>query len=148
MISFVPHSILSTDFSLFSTSENKTGGAFTLKTLTSNSPLQVNFPDHPPDAVLRFDAHTTNSPALVRLHPLFEGIFKLEGSVFPAGVSPDLDVEDPTGRGRKRDVSVRTVGHGAAVVHGHAAWVPEDPEGAPAGKVEVSTKNSPLHLWL
>ena len=148
MISFVPHSILFTDFSLFSTFENKTGGAFTLKARTSNSPLHVNFPDHPPDAVLRFDAHTTNSPARVRLHPLFEGIFALEASIFPAGVSPDLDVEDPAGRGRKRTVSVRTVGHGAGVVHGHAAWVPEDPELVPVGKVKVSTRNSPVHLWL
>jgi hypothetical protein len=148
MISFSPHSVLSADLSLFSTFENKTSGAFAVDMHTSNSPLKVDFLDQAPDSLLKLDAHTSNSPASVRLHPSFEGIFKLKTSIFTAIVSPDADVEDPAGRGRKRSVNVRTVGHGAGIVHGDVAWVPENPNLAPAGKVEASTRNSPLHLSL
>jgi hypothetical protein len=81
------------------------------------------------------------------LQPAFEGTFKLRTSIFPAVASPDVDVEDPAGRGRKRVVNVKTLGHGSGIVYGDAAWVPQDEE-APAGRVEVSTSNSPLHVSL
>jgi hypothetical protein len=81
------------------------------------------------------------------LQPAFEGTFKLRTSIFPALVSPDVDAEDPAGRGRKRVVNVKTLGHGSGVVYGDTAWVPQDEE-APAGRVEVSTSSSPLHLSL
>jgi len=71
----------------------------------------------------------------------------LRTSIFPALVSPDVDVEDPADRGRKRVVNVKTVGHGSGIVYGDAAWVPQDEE-APAGRVDVSTSSSPLHLVL
>jgi len=82
------------------------------------------------------------------LQPTFEGTFKLRTSIFPASVSPDVDAADPAGRGRKRVVNVKTVGHGSGIVYGDAAWDPQDEEGGPAGKVDVSTSNSPLHLSL
>ncbi|KAI0249770.1 hypothetical protein BJV78DRAFT_1129034 [Lactifluus subvellereus] len=141
------NSPLVADLSLFSTHENKTSGAFVVNTHTSNSPLEVDFLDQAPDSLLKFDAHTRNAPARVRLHPSFEGRFELKTSILPSVVTPDDDVEDPAGRGRKRTVNV-TVGHGAWIVHGDAAWVPEDPELAPAGKVKVSTRNAPLLLQL
>jgi hypothetical protein len=81
------------------------------------------------------------------LQPAFEGTFKLRTSIFPAVVSPDVDEEDPAGRGRKRVVNVKTVGHGSRIVYGDAEWVPQDEE-APAGRVEISTSSSPLHLSL
>ncbi len=86
----------------------------------------------------------------MHLHPAFEGTFKLRTSIFPALVSPDVDAEDPAGRDRKRVVNVKTVGHGSGAVYGDAAWVPQDEEEeeAPAGRVDVSTSNSPLHLAL
>ncbi|KAI0284577.1 hypothetical protein BGY98DRAFT_947614 [Russula aff. rugulosa BPL654] len=84
-------------------------------------------------------AHTSNSPLM--------GTFKLQTSIFTAHVTPDVDAKDPAGRGRKRVVNVKTVGHGSRVVYGDAEWIPQDEE-APAGRVEVSTSNSPLQLSL
>lgn len=50
---------------------------------------------------------------------------------------------------------MKTVGHGSGVVYGDVTWVPEGEEVAdgidevtPTGKVEVSTRNSPLHISL
>ncbi|KAH9171093.1 hypothetical protein EDB89DRAFT_1194704 [Lactarius sanguifluus] len=142
------NSVLSADLSLISTFENSTSGAFTVVTRTSNSPLEVNFSDHAPDGLLKLDAHTSNSPVEVRLHPSFEGTFKLRTSVFSATVSPDLEVVDPAGRDRKRSVNVSTIGRFSRIVHGDVAWKPEDEALKPDSKVEVSTSNSPLHVWL
>ncbi|KAI9432953.1 hypothetical protein H4582DRAFT_2082786 [Lactarius indigo] len=142
------NSILSADLSLISTFENSTSGAFTVATHTSNSPLDVNFSDHAPDGLLQFDAHTSNSPVKVRLHPSFEGTFKLRTSIFAATVSPDLEVVDPAGRDRKRSVNVSTIGRYSRVIHGDVAWKPEDEALKPDSKVEVSTSNSPLQVWL
>ncbi len=141
-------SVLSADLSLVSTFENSTSGAFTVATRTSNSPLDVNFSDHAPDGLLKLDVHTSNSPAKVRLHPSFEGTFKLRTSLFAATVSPDLEVEDPAGRGRKRSVNVSTIGRYSRVVHGDVAWKSEDEALKPDSEVEVSTSNSPLHVSL
>jgi hypothetical protein len=128
------------------------GGAFAVHARTSNSPLTINCTEQPPDARLVLNAHTSNSPAYVRLHPAFEGIFKLRTSIFPALVTgADADVEDPAGRGRKRAVEVRTIGRRSGIVHGDVEWVPQSDDSeveAPAGKVEVSTSHSPLHLSL
>jgi hypothetical protein len=143
-------SVLLAELALFSTHEDHTGGAFAVHARTSNSPLTINCTEQPPDARLALNAHTSNSPAHVRLHPAFEGIFKLRTSIFSAVVAgADADVEDPAGRGRKRVVEVRTIGRGSGIVHGDVEWVPRDDEVvAPAGKVEVSTSHSPLHLSL
>ena len=133
---------------MFSTFKNSTSGAFTVVTRTSNAPLDVNFLDHAPDGLLKLDAHTSNSPAEVRLHPSFEGTLKLRTSLFAATVSPDLEVEDPAGRGRTRSVDVSTIGRHSRIVHGDVEWKPEDEALKPDGKVEVSTSNSPLQVWL
>jgi hypothetical protein len=140
--------ILSADLSLFSTFENTTSGAFTVVTSTSNSPLDVKFLEHAPDGLLKLDVHTSNSPAEVRLHPSFEGTLKLRTSLFAATVSPDLEVEDPAGRGRTRSVNVSTVGRHSRSVYGEVEWKPEDEALKPDGKVEVSTSNSPLYVRL
>jgi len=133
---------------LISTREDETNGVFFVNARTSNSPLALNFTEQPPDALLKLEAHTSNSPARVQLHPSFEGTFKLRTSIFPAFVSENDDVEDPAGRDRKRVVHVKTVGRGARIVHGDVEWVPEDEAVAPAGRVEVSTSHSPLRLLL
>jgi hypothetical protein len=133
---------------LISTRSDETNGVFFVDARTSNSPLALNFTEQPPDALLKLEAHTSNSPARVQLHPSFEGTFKLRTSIFPAFVSENDDVEDPAGRDRKRVVHVKTVGRGARIVHGDVEWVPEDEAVAPAGRVEVSTSHSPLRLLL
>jgi hypothetical protein len=142
-----PYSFLYAELALLSTCHSQSNGSFFVTAHTSNSPLSVNFTEHAPDAQLKLQAHTSNAPAHVRLQPAFEGTFKLRTSIFPAHVSPDLDAEDPAGRGRKRVVNVKTVGHGSRVVYGDAEWVPQDEE-APAGRVEVSTSSSPLYVSL
>ncbi|KAI0305350.1 hypothetical protein B0F90DRAFT_1815577 [Multifurca ochricompacta] len=101
-------------------------GGFVVSAQTSNSPLDVKFSDHAADATLKLDARTSNSPAKVHLHPSFEGTFKLRTSIFGVNVNPDVKVEDPAGRGRKRRVNVKTIGRGARIVHGDAAWVSEE----------------------
>jgi hypothetical protein len=148
LISFLPiHSFLHAEVALLSTCGSQSNGSFLVSAHTSNSPLMVNFTEHAPDALLKLQAHTSNSPAHVRLQPAFEGTFKLQTSIFTAHVTPDVEPEDPAGRGRKRFVNVKTVGHGSRVVYGDAEWVPQDEE-APAGRVEVSTSSSPLQLSL
>jgi len=145
------NSVLLAELALLSMHEDHTGGAFAVHARTSNSPLKINCTEQAPDARLALNAHTSNSPAHVRLHPAFEGTFKLRTSIFPAVVAgADADVEDPAGRGRKRVVEVRTIGRGSGIVHGDVEWVPQDDEvvAPAAGKVEVSTSHSPLVLSL
>jgi len=141
------NSILSADLALHSIPESPSNGSFFVSAHTTNSMLLVNFTEHAADAELKLQAHTTNSPVFVHLQPAFEGTFKLRSSIFAPLVSPDVDAKDPAGRGRTRVVNEKSVGHGARIVYGDAAWVPQDEE-APAGRVEVSTNNSPLHLSL
>jgi hypothetical protein len=115
---------------------------------TSNSPLRLDFTDQAPDSQLRLEAHTTNAPAYVHLHPSFEGLFKAQTTILPAVVAPDENVADPAGRGRTRRVDVKRIGRGGRIVHGEVAWIPQDKVVAPAGRVEISTTHSPLHLFL
>lgn len=143
-----PYSVVFADLALLSAPESESKGSFIVHARTSNSPLALNITEQAPDSVLNLEAHTSNSPAHVHLHPSFEGTFKLRTSVFPPVVSPDEEVEDPAGLDRKRVVTVKTVGHGSGVVFGDVAWVPQDDEVAPGGKVEVVTRNSPVHLSL
>jgi hypothetical protein len=141
------YSILHADLALLSAPESQSNGSFFICAHTSNSPLLVNFTEHAADAQLKLQAHTSNSPARVRLQPAFEGTFKLQTSIYGPAVSPDVDAEDPAGRGRKRVVNEKTLGRGGMIVYGDAEWVPQDEE-APAGRVDISTRNSPLHLLL
>lgn len=115
---------------------------------TSNSPLIVNITEQSPESLLKLEAHTSNAPANVHLHPSFEGTFKLRSSIFPPFVAPDEDVEDPAGLGRKRVVNVKTVGHGAGIVYGDVEWVPREEEVARGGMVEVVSRNAPLYFSL
>jgi hypothetical protein len=132
---------------LISTREDGTNGVFFVHTRTSGSPLALNFTEQPPNALLKLEAHTSESLARVHLHPSFEGTFNLRSPFYPPFVSENDDVEDPAGRDRKRVVDVKTVDHGSRV-HGDVEWVPKDGAVAPAGKVEISTTLSPLHLFL
>jgi len=142
------NSILLAKLALISTHEDHTGGTFLVHGRTSNSPLRLDFNDQAPDSQLRLEAHTTNGPARVHLHPSFEGLFKAQTTILPAVVDSDENVADPAGRDRTRRVDVRTIGRGARIVHGEVAWIPQDKEVAPAGRVEISTTHSPLQLLL
>ncbi|KAH9927770.1 uncharacterized protein B0H18DRAFT_1103969 [Fomitopsis serialis] len=91
--------------SLFATTSSSTGGLFNVDAHSTNSPVRVVFPDAPVDHVLTLAAHTTNSPVELVLHPTYEGGFTLHGSRWlspQVRVSPNVD--DPAGRGRRRDV--------------------------------------------
>jgi hypothetical protein len=142
------YSVLLAKLALISTHEDQMGGTFHVDAETSNLPLGLNITDQAPDSQFQLRAHTTNAPARVQLHPSFEGSFEIRTSVLPAAVTPDEDVEDPASRGRTRRVDVKNVGRGARIVHGDVAWIPQDEEVAPAGKVKVSTTHAPLLLLL
>ncbi|KAI9508246.1 hypothetical protein F5148DRAFT_931999 [Russula earlei] len=140
------NSVIFAHISLVSTHEDQAGGAFVVHARTSNGPLGLNFTDQPPDSLLKLEAHTSNAPARVHLHPAYEGFYKLRTTFFPPVLAVDDNVEDPTGRGRKRVIDEKTVGRGPfRILHGDVVWVPQD-EGAPKGKVDVSTTNSPVQL--
>jgi hypothetical protein len=142
------NSILVADLALLSSSGGESNGNFIVHARTSNSPLAVNITEQAPESLLKLEAHTSNAPAHVHLHPSFEGVFKLRTSVFPPFVSPEENVEDPAGLGRKRVVNVKTVGHGSGIVCGDVAWVPREEEVDRGGMVEVVSRNAPLHLSL
>jgi hypothetical protein len=142
------NSVLFARLALISTHEEHTGGSFLVHARTSNSPLRLDFTDQAPDSQLRLEAHTTNAPAYVHLHPSFEGLFKAQTTILPAVVAPDENVADPAGRDRTRRVDVKRIGRGGRIVHGEVAWIPQDKVVAPAGRVEISTTHSPLHLFL
>ncbi|KAF8959957.1 hypothetical protein BDZ97DRAFT_1761106 [Flammula alnicola] len=123
------------------------GGSFDVSTTTTNSPVYVTFPDAPVDSNLLLEAKTTNSPAKVFLHPTYEGSFDLQtSSVFRSELNVHHDVTDPSGKERKRDVQINTVGRGHT--HGSVKWVEEDKKHESAGAVVIRTTNSPAVLDL
>lgn len=82
------------------------------------------------------------------LHPAFEGGFLLQTTQFRPILHVTPDVEDPTGRGRRRKVNDRVVA-GRAVI-GNVSWVPpgKHPEGERASWASVISHNAPVTLVL
>ncbi|KAF8070381.1 hypothetical protein FPV67DRAFT_1448153 [Lyophyllum atratum] len=117
------------------------GGRYLVTATTSNGSLNVTFPTSPLDSTLKLTAATSNAPALVSLDPAYEGTFSLSTSNF----SPSLkrrDVQDPTGKGRKRMMEANSYGRG--VLRGSVYW--SDQTGH--GTVEVKSSNSPVTIEL
>jgi hypothetical protein len=131
---------LEADISLISAAGS--GGAFNIVATTSNSPLRVDFPASPIDSKLSLKAATSNSPAVVSLNPAYEGSFTLQTSRLSASIRRKAEVEDPTGKERKRQVNYRTIGK--RIVTGEVYW--ESDEKTAAGVVDVRTSNSPIVL--
>ncbi|KAF8190898.1 hypothetical protein BJ912DRAFT_902997 [Pholiota molesta] len=142
--------------SLLTDSPRSGGGTYTVTTSSSNGALQLQFPAQPVGAALRLIAATTNGPARVRLHPAFEGDFRLQ-STAAAAVREGRGVEDPSGAGRRRlvDYAGGTPGD-TRVVAGSVRWDAVGARGAArlvvgapgAGRMVVSNTNAPLTLEL
>ncbi|KAI0067598.1 hypothetical protein BV25DRAFT_1794551 [Artomyces pyxidatus] len=139
-------SAISAILSLFSTASDEAGGAFNVAARSTNSPVEVVTVDSPADSILHLAISTTNSPVRATLHPAYEGTFVLSTTNFIPIVKQDEGVEDPTGRGRERNVQVKSVRN--RVLNGEVTWIPSEHEGGTAGSVSLRTTNSPAVLTL
>jgi len=81
----------------------------------------------------------------VELHRAYEGTFSLSTTNSPASLDQLRDIEDPSGRGRKRVLSNLSMDEHDVV--GEVEWSPSSRVGQ-AGLVEVSTTNAFAQLSL
>lgn len=125
------------NISLFSDTHS---GEYEVTTSTSNSPLSVSFLTQPVDTVLGFSASTSNSPASATMHPLFEGNFDVHSTLFGPTVKFDPFYKDPSGRGRKRSVSMD---QNKRDIRGWVSW---DESRDLKGHASLKTTNSPATL--
>ncbi|QRW26791.1 hypothetical protein RhiXN_01386 [Rhizoctonia solani] len=79
---------------IVATLDLQTGKEFDASFFTTNGHLTVNVTSLPAGSKLFFDAHTSNAPASVQLHPAYEGTFELASSI----VSPAVVGEEKEGR--------------------------------------------------
>lgn len=121
------------------------GGAYAIEAHTSNNPLNLIVPSSPYSSFLRLDAHTTNSPSKITLHPAYEGSYSIRSSMIAPKVEYSGDVEDPSGQGRHRVHNTHRVTRGH-LVEGSVRWGEEG--GEKGGSVTLSTSNSPAVLEL
>lgn len=127
--------------SLISNSSSGTGGAFGVRTHTTNSPIEVVYEDSPVDSLLKFSAVTTNSPVRTVLHRAYEGTFALATTNARAELDYLHDVEDPSGQGRKRGLSGLDSGNYHS---GRVEWVPTNHHDH--GSVNIATTNDKITL--
>ncbi|KAK7690183.1 hypothetical protein QCA50_006834 [Cerrena zonata] len=134
---------IESEITLVSKSEDHTGGAFDVKTSTSNSHVNVVFPSAPVDSKLDLIAHSSNGPVWAKLHPTFDGSFSAYTSSFAQPtLQYDRNTEDPAGRDRQRDVTVHRQGRG--VIEGEVHWSGGQVE--TSGKVQLQTSNAGIRL--
>ena len=104
----------------------------------------MKFNDAPVDSQVTFTGKTSNSPIAATLHETFEGKFLVTtGRWFEAGVHVS-DKEDPSGQGRQRRVTRNGSPRGYA--EGKVVW--GDADGLGSSYAELTTSNSPAHLYL
>ncbi|KAF9012711.1 hypothetical protein BDQ17DRAFT_1344494 [Cyathus striatus] len=121
---------------------SKQGGNFKVTAKTSNNVAELEFPASPVDSILELEAKSTNGPLTVSLNPAYEGKFSLSTTNSPAVVSQNKDVEDPSGKGRRRNISRSSVWKR---VQGQVSW---SEKGGDRGNVIMTTSNSPVSLDL
>ena len=126
-----------------SNSSSGAGGAFGVRTQTTNSPIEVVYDDSPVDSVLKFDAGTTNSRVHASLHRAYEGTFALATTNGGVVLDRSHDVKDPSGQGRKRSLTKRSVGRNR--IFGKVEWEPSNDYNR-AGSVNVATTNDVITL--
>jgi hypothetical protein len=95
------------------------------------------------DSVLKFDAHTTNSPVHAVLHPAYEGTFCLHTTLCGVVLDPLRDIEDPSGLGRKRRLLTHSMNK--QVKFGEVEWSPSRSDGR-AGSVDITTTDNLIKL--
>ncbi|KAG1746397.1 hypothetical protein EDB19DRAFT_1873521 [Suillus lakei] len=82
------------------------GGIFDVETRTSNGPVNLKYTDMPVNSILRSETRSSNAAMSVKLHSTFEGSFDVDTSN-AAIMLKELPVEDPSGQGRRREVTQR-----------------------------------------
>ena len=110
---------------------------------TTNGSIKIVYDDSPVDSVLKFDAHTTNSPVYAVLHPTYEGTFCLRTTLCKVVLDPLRGVEDPLGLGRKRRLSTHSVNK--RVKCGGVEWSPSRSDGR-TGSVDIKTTDNLIKL--
>ncbi|PIL33798.1 hypothetical protein GSI_04423 [Ganoderma sinense ZZ0214-1] len=121
------------------------GGFYAVSASTQNGAVDLSFPEQPVDSTLTLSARTSNSPAMVRLNPAFEGQFELGTANGPVTFAPDKNVADPAHRGRTRSwmLSERTM----RAWRGLVTWgFPNDPDRNLKGWARVETLNDMVEL--
>jgi len=132
---------INSSITLTSSTENKKGGSFRVGAETTKGDININFPSAPINHNLVLSAQTHFAPAHVTLHETFEGRFVLRSAYGGKSfVDWDEQAEDPTGKGRVRNV---TLDMDKGWYRGHTEWVddqdrPDEPHGQ--GNVLVTTK--------
>jgi hypothetical protein len=130
--------------SLTSMSTPGTGGTFSVHTHSTNGPIKVIFGDSPVNAVLNFDAQSTNSPVHAVLHPAYEGTFSMHTTNADA-VLDDSHKVDPSGHGRRRRLFIDSASN--RDMHGELEWLPSIND-KQAGSVNISTTNALIKLTI
>ena len=112
--------------------------------------MDIEFPDAPPDSILKFVGKTSYAGASVSLNPAYEGSFLVHTSnVFKPQIYRDKGVVDPTGRNRERSFKINKPA-GINVVSGQVFWddATEQKVMKPAGSVYMQTSNAFIDLNL
>lgn len=142
MIFFLLFSHITSRISLIS--DKGLGGVFRVSSSTSNGRLDIDFPAAPPDSILEFGGTTSNAGVAVSLNPAYEGRFLLRTSIAKPQINPDESVTDPSGRNRKRSLSINQDGRQA--IFGEVFW--DDATELKAGTVFLRTSNARIDLNL
>jgi len=135
--------LIEADISLTSKSSSGMGGTFGVHAHTTNGHIKIGYECAPVDSVLNFDARSTNAPVHVVLSPTYEGTFSLKTTNSRAVLDQPRNVEDPSGRGRKRLLSSHSPNK--QVVYGELKWLPSRRDGH-AGSVDIATTNDFVQL--
>lgn len=138
-------SLIHSKVSLHTSSPSGFGGSFGVSASTQNGVIDLSFPAQPADSTLTLFAHTSNSPATVRLHPAFEGRFELGTANGPVTFNADEHAADPAHRARRRSwmITERTMKAWRGVV----AWgLLNDSRRDLKGWARVETLNDAVEL--
>ncbi|CAK5269052.1 unnamed protein product [Mycena citricolor] len=114
-------------------SSTKADAAFNVTAETSTGKLTLAVPSAPLDSTITIDARNGFGAARVSLPPTFEGSLRAKTSFGSTSVNVAEKVEDPSGQGRKRQVSISTK---RSSVEGSVGW---STEGLSRGSVNVET---------
>ncbi|KAI0764412.1 hypothetical protein BD413DRAFT_482727 [Trametes elegans] len=130
---------------LFRPESTHTGGKYQANARSSNGPIVLAVLDAPANSLLNASVASTNAPVRVRAPAAYEGSFELRSAFWAPPEVERHEREDPLGRGRKREVSVRSIQRRA--VRGEVAWVPGDDD-AKSGHIWLETTNARAVLEL
>lgn len=119
------------------------GGEFEVNAGLKNGDIELKFTDTPVDSVLRCRAETISGEVEVELDSAFEGTYSLQ-SILGKRVVSQHNVEDPSGEGRRRVVSLNEA---FGRLEGELRWVESDGSSSEnEGYVVLKSVTAPLKL--